>query len=57
MKKTYINPTLLIVNVSTAGMIANSQPVDLKNATEHSGGGTLSGARGARFTDCDFEDE
>ncbi|MBR2184225.1 MAG: hypothetical protein IJ897_02215 [Prevotella sp.] len=59
MKKTYINPTLLVVNVSTVGMIANSTPVNLKDAEDYSEGGTISGTRRGRFSgwDEDFDSE
>ena len=50
MKKTYINPTLKVVEIKTQAILAGS--LDAEEQT----GGKL-GTRRARFSDWDFEEE
>ena len=53
MKKTYINPTLLVVKIQPAQFIATSTP-GAKFTT--SGSTTTMDGRGSRFSDWDEED-
>lgn len=54
MKKIYNSPELRIVNIATTGIIAAS--VSVKDASEHSTGGTLSGSR-RRYSVWDDDEE
>ena len=47
MKKKYNSPVMKVVNMHTVGMIAGSNSETLGNASEHSGGGSLTGSRGS----------
>ena len=57
MKKIYNSPVIKVVKITTIGMIATSQTQPLSGADSYTEGGTLSGARRARFSDWDFEEE
>lgn len=52
-KQAYICPQTTIIRMVTQHMIAGSQTQSLGDATEHSEGGTLSGARGFSAWDSD----
>ena len=52
MKKTYISPETISVEISTMSILAGTT-VDLNSADEYSEGGTLSGARGYGAWDSD----
>lgn len=52
MKKTYISPETISLEISAMTILAGTT-VNLNNASDYSGGGTLSGARGFSAWDED----
>lgn len=54
MKKIYNSPVITVVKIHTVSMIAGSNSESLSGASEHSGGGSLTGSRDS---DSLWEDE
>lgn len=46
MKKTYIIPAVQVVKMHATSMLATSEKVNLGDAENYSGGGTLTGTKG-----------
>ena len=58
MKKAYINPETIIMQIATMGMIATSQTQSLTtDVEEYEEGGTLTGARKSSVWDDEEEEE
>lgn len=53
MKKTYINPELMIVRLKTMGMIALSNKINNRDATKDSNGDYNDSRRSSGFWDDD----
>ena len=54
MKKTYVNPSLMVVKIQPARFIADST---LRMRGDYNSNTVTMGARGSRFSDSDWEED